>query len=71
MKLIHVGQDEWMFEESIIEFPKNKSANDNESNLLKNKVKNFVDAEIKAGRDIDDIMNEVMSKFQDEIINCK
>lgn len=34
MKLIHVGQDEWMFEESIIEFPKNKSANDNESNLM-------------------------------------
>lgn len=68
MKLIHVGQNEWMFEDSVIDFPKNKSANDNESNLLKNKVKNFVDAEIKAGRDIDDIMNEVMSKFQDEIM---
>jgi len=68
MKLIHVGQDEWMFEESIIEFPKNKSANDNESSHLKSKVKNFVDAEIKAGRDINDIMNEVMTKFQNEIM---
>lgn len=22
MKLIHVGQNEWMFEDSVIEFPK-------------------------------------------------
>ena len=68
MKLIHVGQNEWMFEDSIIDFPNKKSANDNESSHLKNKVKDFVDAEIKAGRDIDDIMNEVMTKFQDEIM---
>nr|WP_313973418.1 hypothetical protein [uncultured Psychrobacter sp.] len=68
MKLIHVGQDEWMFEDSIIDFPNKKSASDNESSLLKNKVENFVGAEVKAGRDIDDIMNEVMTKFQDEIL---
>lgn len=68
MKLIHVGQDEWMFEDSVIDFPNKKSASDNESSLLKNKVENFVDAEVKAGRDIDDIMNEVMTKFQDEIM---
>ncbi len=68
MKLIHVGQDEWMFEDSVIEFPKNKSADDNESNDLKNKVEKFVDAEVKKGRDINDIMNEVMTKFQDEIM---
>lgn len=68
MKLTHVGQNEWMFEESVIELPKNKSANDNESSDVKNKVKDFIDAEVKAGRDINDIMNEVMTKFQDEIM---
>lgn len=69
MKLVHVGQNEWMFEDDASD----KSA-DNRSNVLgagralNIKVKAFVDAEVKKGRDINDIMNEVMTKFQHEIV---
>lgn len=69
MKLVHVGQNEWMFEDDVSD----KSA-DNRSNALgagralNLKIKAFVDAEVKRGRDINDIMNEVMTKFQHEIV---
>lgn len=69
MKLINVGQNEWMMEDDA----SNKSG-DNRSNVLgagralNTRVKAFVDAEVKKGRDINDIMNEVMTKFQGEIM---
>ncbi|HSP84300.1 MAG TPA: hypothetical protein VLN09_00930, partial [Psychrobacter sp.] len=69
MKLIHVGQNEWMFEDDA-----SNKLGDNRSNALgagrtlNIKVKAFVDAEVKKGRDINDVMNEVMEKFQDEIM---
>ncbi len=68
MKLIHVGQNEWMFEDSVIEFPKKKSADDRKSSDLNTKVTNFIEEQTKAGRDINDVMNEVMTKFQHEIM---
>ena len=69
MKLTHVGQNEWMFEDNA-----SNTSVDNKSNMpdaaraLNIKVKTFVDAEVKKGRDINDIMNEVMTKFQHEIL---
>ena len=69
MKLVHVGQNEWMFEDEASD-----NSGDNRSNALgagralNIKVKAFVDAEVKKGRDINDIMNEVMTKFQHEIV---
>ena len=69
MKLIHVGQNEWMFEDEASD-----NLADNRSNALgagralNLKIKAFVDAEVKKGRDINDIMNEVMTKFQHEIV---
>lgn len=69
MKLINVGQNEWMFEDEASD-----KSGDNRSNVLgagralNIKVKAFVDAEVKKGRDIDDIMNQVMTKFQHEIV---
>ncbi|MEC5209776.1 hypothetical protein RCH20_000828 [Psychrobacter sp. PL15] len=73
MKLIHVGQDEWMFEDSVIDFPNKKSASnksgaDSAGSALNIRVKAFVETEVKKGRDINDIMNEVMTKFQNEIM---
>ena len=75
MKLVHVGQNEWMMEDDIIAFPKGKSVgkksatdSDSAGRALNEKVKAFVDAEVKKGRDINDIMNEVMTKFQHEIV---
>ena len=69
MKVVHMGQNEWMFEDNA-----STKSGDNRSNALgagralNIKVKAFVDAEVKKGRDIDDIMNEVMTKFQHEIV---
>lgn len=69
MKLVHVGQNEWMMEDDASD-----KSGDNRSNALgagralNIKVKAFVDAEVKKGRDINDIMNEVMNKFQHEIV---
>lgn len=69
MKLVHVGQNEWMMQDDA-----STKSGDNRSNALgagralNIKVKAFVDAEVKKGHDIDDIMNEVMTKFQHEIV---
>ena len=69
MKVVHMGQNEWMFEDEASD-----KLSDNRSNALgagralNIKVKAFVDAEVKKGRDINDIMNEVMTKFQTEIM---
>lgn len=66
MKLVHVGQNEWMMEDSVIEFPKNKAKRDDSS--LDEKVEKFIKSQVDVGRAIDDIMNEVMIKFQAEIM---
>ena len=69
MKVVHIGQNEWMFKDDASD-----KSGDNRSNVLgvgralNIEVKAFVDVEIKKGRDINDIMNEVMTKFQNEIM---
>lgn len=73
MKLVHVGQNEWMMEDSIINFP-NKKSSGNQSgdgsagSALNKQVKAFVEAEASKGRDINDIMNDVMTTFQGQIM---
>ena len=69
MKLVHVGQNEWMFEDDVSDkLADNRSNALGAGRALNLKIKAFVDAEVKRGRDINDIMNEVMTKFQHEIV---
>lgn len=65
MKLVKVSKDEWMFDDDIIQFPKNNNKPESD---FDQKVKAFIDTQMQQGKDINTVMAEVMAKFQDEII---
>lgn len=68
MKLVHTGQHEWVFEDSVIDFPISKAPQGEKRSGLSDKVEDFINTQVQAGRDINDIMNDVMMTFHDEII---
>lgn len=68
MKLVHMGQNEWMFEEDIIAFPGPAKAANNPADDFNLKLNAFIESRIELGCDINDIMQEAMVTFEDEML---
>ncbi|WP_019672737.1 tetratricopeptide repeat protein [Psychrobacter lutiphocae] len=70
MKLVHMGQNQWQLEDSVISFPSGKrgKAPQNPQDAFTKKIHEIIEAQLKKGRDIDEVMQQVMEDYQHEIL---